>query len=291
MERMIQSQNEMDFDVWMESAGVVEMPYDIKRLGVIVQEPSQVATYPANLPLEVRCESSLPLSHHSHDAVWVASSGSQLAAWVPDLAPERRLLIELNQSTGPWLLANRDLLRPVLEWIVIHQPTHEKLKEAVSSDVRNVREFFEELSLPISLSGLPACLAPGTVLVDGVKRLSTALFDDGRLSVQGLAKRHVKEGYYAKSSRCQDCALNSECEGVHINMIRDQGLASLRPLSSKEALSIRNSRKQGLAKIEYGAQPQPAALSLDGGPPPKTSVIDPLSRMSFKSAKKPNAVK
>ena len=108
------------------------------------------------------------------------------------------------------------------------------------------------------------------------------MFEGERLSVRSLAKHHIKEGYYAKSARCQDCAFNSVCDGLHINMIRDQGLSMLQPLEQDDVNGIVNLRKKGLPRIRVGASPQPAAKGLSGSPPPKTSVVDPLSALPFK---------
>ena len=291
MERVIQSQNEQQFDVWVDASADSNMPYGIKRRGVSVNKPEDVRSFSNEMPLEVRCKTALPLSSHPHDVVWIATKAEQLSAWMVDLGPNRRLLIELNRQTGPWLLANKERVQKHLNWISIHQPTHEKMKEAVEKDLRNPRLFFESLQLPVSVSGLPVCLTPGAVHVERVNRLSKDLFDQGRLSVRALAKHHVKEGYYAKSSRCQDCALNATCEGMHINMIRDQGLSLLQPISNRDAELIQLKQTRKSIRIERGPSPQPAALNLDGGPPPKTSVVDPLSQVSIKGGQTTDTTK
>ena len=92
MERTIQSQNEEDFDVWVEDSSIDFLPYGIKRLGIEISETEDVNTYSPDIPLEIRCETAGRLSKHPHDAVWIASTSEQLAAWVTDLAPNRRLL-------------------------------------------------------------------------------------------------------------------------------------------------------------------------------------------------------
>ena len=61
--------------------------------------------------------------------------------------------------------------------------------------------------LPIRVSGLPACLAPGTQLVAERKILPRDLFDPntGRLHLRALARYHLTEQYRAKALRCDDC--------------------------------------------------------------------------------------
>ena len=84
----------------------------------------------------------------------------------------------------------------------------------------------------VRVSGLPACLAPGSVLAEAPKVLERRLFESetGRLVIRELARTHVIHGYLAKSLRCRDCVVSDRCEGAHINFIRDQGFAELQPL-------------------------------------------------------------
>ena len=152
----------------------------------------------------------------------VVLSGTPLPAGV-------EVEIELNQRTAPWLLSQRERVRTYLDVIRLHQPTYEFLKDAVANDVRDLKGFFTELALPIRTSGLTACLAPGTQLVEAPKVLERKMFDPetGRIAIRELARTHVVHGYLAKSLRCRDCVVNDRCEGAHINFIRDQGFAEL----------------------------------------------------------------
>ena len=142
------------------------------------------------------------------------SSGTPLPAGV-------EVEIELNQRTAPWLLSQRERVRTYLDVIRLHQPSHEFLKDAVANDVRDLKRFFTELALPIRTSGLTACLAPGTQLVEAPKVLEKKMFDPetGRIAIRELARTHVVHGYQAKSLRCRDCrrerALRGRAHQLH----------------------------------------------------------------------------
>src|SRR5205085_11838555 len=179
--------------------------------------------------------------------------------------------VELNQGTAPWLLANRERLRAYLDVLRVHQPSWEFLKDAVANDVRDLKGFFGELALPVRVSGLTACLAPGTTLVDAPQILDRKLFDPttGRLAIRELARTHVVHGYLAKSLRCRDCVVSARCEGAHINFIRDQGFAQLEPLrqgawAENAAAQLLALRPTPLPRVRDGRPLEPVAPSLPG---------------------------
>jgi hypothetical protein len=191
--------------------------------------------------------------------------------------------IELNQRTAPWILAQRERVRAYLDVVRLHQPTHEFLKDAVANDVRDLKRFFTELALPIRTSGVTACLAPGTVLVDAPKVLERKMFDPetGRLAIRELARTHVVHGYLAKSLRCRECIVSARCEGAHINFLRDQGFAQLQPLREGEwaenaAAQLLALRPTPLPRVRDGQPLQPVGPSLPGFPPPKAAPAEPL---------------
>jgi hypothetical protein len=181
------------------------------------------------------------------------------------------------------MLAHRDLLIPIVDQLRIHQPSHEHLETASANDVRDPAVFFEQLNLPIRASGLAACMAPNTTLVDEIQKLPSELFDakTGRLSIRDLARFHVKERYRAKSLRCADCRLNSRCDGIAINMLRDQGLALAKPLI--EGAWADEAERQLTARwpvppqrVADGRAPVAVAESLPGYPGPAPAPADPV---------------
>jgi hypothetical protein len=198
--------------------------------------------------------------------------------------------IELNQRTAPWLLSQRERMRAYLDVVRLHQPTWEFLKDAVANDVRDVKRFFTELALPIRTSGLTACLAPGTVLVEAPKVLEKKMFDPqtGRLAIRELARTHVVHGYLAKSLRCRDCIVSPRCEGAHINFIRDQGFAQLQPLregawADNAAAQLLALRPTPLPRVRDGQPLQPVGPSLPGFAPPKPAPVEPLIEFAQKA--------
>jgi hypothetical protein len=191
--------------------------------------------------------------------------------------------IELNQQTGPWLLANRERLRALLPQLRIHQPNYEFLKDSNAHDVRDPQAFFTQLDLPIRVSGAPACLVPNTQLIEAPKVLSKAMFDPqtGRVAVRELARTHVIEGYWGKSLRCRDCRLNERCDGAHINFLRDQGFGKLSPLregawaDDAEAQMLRL-RPQAPKRLRDGRPLEPVAPSLPGFAAAQPAPVEPL---------------
>jgi molybdenum cofactor biosynthesis enzyme MoaA len=191
--------------------------------------------------------------------------------------------IELNQRTAPWLLANRESVQTYLSRLRIHQPSHEFLKDATSDDVRDPQQFFRQLDLPVRVSGLPACVIPNTQMVEPLKVLPEKLFDPetGRVDWRQLAHLHVAEGYWGKSLRCRDCRLNERCDGAHINFLRDQGFAKLKPLregawaEEAEAQMLRM-RPQPPQRLRDGRPLEPVAASLPGFAPPEKAPTDQL---------------
>jgi hypothetical protein len=191
--------------------------------------------------------------------------------------------VVLNQRTAPWLLSQRERVRECLDVVRLHQPSYEFLKDAVANDVRDLKRFFADLALPVRASGLPACLAPGTVLVEAPKILDRKLFDStsGRIAIRELARTHVVHGYLAKSLRCRDCVLTERCEGAHINFIRDQGFAELQPLrdgawAENAAAQMLAMRPTPLPRVRDGRPLEPVAPSLPGFPPPQSAPVEPL---------------
>jgi hypothetical protein len=213
----------------------------------------------------------------------VADDVPHLEAWLAEAPPEQtEVEVRLNRRTAPWLLAARARIGGYLEQIRVHQPSHEHMSDAAEDDVRDPAAFFEALGLPVRVSGLPACLAPGTVLHEGTQRLDRRMFDaaTGRLAVRELARLHVSEGYCAKSLRCADCVVSSRCDGIHINMIRDQGLRLARPLGgawAEEAERQLVARwPQPESRVEDGRPLEAVASSLPGFAAPDGSPEDPV---------------
>lgn len=298
MDRAIERQNEGSWEVWDVGADrrafrdlPVPLPYGITHVGIEVERLSELAQVAGRLPagagLYVRAADADPVpSAPGVPLVLVARTAAQLDAWLPaeglpDAVSE--LEIALNVDTAPWMLAHRDRLAGCLSRVRVHQPSFEHMKEASEHDVRAPRAFFEQLGLRVRASGLPACNTPGCELVDSRAVLPAWTFDraTGRFSIRELSRYHIKEGYRSKSSRCEDCALTARCDGMHINMIRDQGLALLDPVADgpwkdDAAAQLAARHPEPPRRIRHGRPAQAPAESLPGYAAPTQAPADPL---------------
>lgn len=298
MDRVVERQNEARWEVWDVGADrrafrdlPSPLPYGISKVGVKVSEPAELAQVVGRLPagagLYARCDHAGDIpADLGVPLVMVAETSEQLDRWWAASGPVAgvdEVEIHLNRSTAPWILAHRDELASHLDRVRIHQPSFEHMKDASDRDVRQPRAFFEQLGLRIRVSGLPACNTPGVELVEPRAVLDGKMFDPGtgRLSIRELSRYHIREGYQAKSSRCEDCALAQHCDGMHINMIRDQGLALLEPLTEgswkDDALAqLQQRHPEGLVRIKHGRPTQAPADSLPGYAAPVDAPADPL---------------
>lgn len=293
MERTIEKQNEKSFEVWdigkEREIGCDELPYGATKLGIVVSEAEEVSTLFLDYNLEVQVEDSSDLPNDSRKIRWMASKAEQLERWMGQLPEHQSLEIELNQDTEKWILQNQEKIQQKLKSIRFHQPSFEKLKQTAQSDIRDPKQFFEKLSVSVSTSGLPACIAVGMKLEHPIARISKEIFDlsSGRMDVHELSRHHIVSGYHSKSVRCQDCLLNDRCDGIHINMVRDQGLALAKPL--QEGAWAQNAQEQLLKlypepikRISQGMTPQAVAESLPGFESAKVPPRDPLAIIAEK---------
>lgn len=295
-DRVIERQNEASWDIWWMGAkngtapAASELPFGCHSIGLEVEDLPDVEQLGIadDIGLYVRCKRASRMfdpSRVPNPALLALCDAEQLDVVLngTPLPPGVEVEIELNQRTAPWLLSNRERVQAYLPVLRVHQPSHEFLKDAVANDVRNPRDFFTALALPIRVTGLTACLAPGTVLIDPPKILDRKLFDPetGRLVIRELARTHVVNGYQAKSLRCRDCRVSERCEGAHINFIRDQGFAQLEPLrdgawAENAAAQLLALRPKPLPRVRDGQPLQPVGPSLPGFAPPTSVPVEPL---------------
>jgi molybdenum cofactor biosynthesis enzyme MoaA len=291
-DRVIERQNQASWNVWWIGSPngtppTTDLPFGCRSIGVEVDDlaDAEQLAIPAEIGLYVRPKRVSRRLDVPNQVLLVLSDAAQLDVVLDGtpLPPGAEVEVRLNQATAPWLLAQRERLRGYLEVVRLHQPTYEFLKEAVANDVRDLKSFFMQLALPIRVSGLTACLAPGTVLAEAPKVLERRLFEaeTGRLAIRELARTHVIHGYLAKSLRCRDCVVSDRCEGAHINFLRDQGFAELQPLRDGEwaesaAAQLRAMRPTPLPRVRDGQPLQPVAPSLPGFAPPKAAPVEPL---------------
>lgn len=298
MERAIERQNENTWEVWdigsdkrALKAVPTPLPYGIDKVGIEVEAMADLAKVVPKLPegagLYVRTGDAEPLpADLGVPAVFVARTGEQLDAWLGAPIPEQVAEVEvwLNKATAAWMLAHREQLAGQLAKVRVHQPSHEHMKDASEQDVREPATFFRDLGLRVRASGLPPCNLPGCELIEMRAVVPATTFDmgSGRYDIHQLSRYHIGQGYRSKSSRCEDCLVTDRCDGMAINMIRDQGLKLLDPMVKGTWVDDAQAQLQGLypepiRRILHGRPSQPAAESLPGYVKPTSAPKDPLA--------------
>jgi MoaA/NifB/PqqE/SkfB family radical SAM enzyme len=280
MDRAIAAQNQRTWDIWW-GPKQDPLPFGCTAWGLEVERARELVGA-GRVYARVKKAEKLP---DGIEGTIVADTTEKCEAWLGTRIPAGvEIEISLTNETGPWLLAHRELLADRLDVIRIDQPSHEHLDAATAHDLRDPAGFFRALDLRVRVAGLPACLAPGAILVERRRLLDHALFDreTGRLDVHALARHHVKEGYHAKSARCADCRVNDRCDGAHINFVRDQGLGRLGPLTTgawaDDATAQLTARwPVAPARIADGRPLEPVAPSLPGFAAPGKAPLDPLA--------------
>ncbi len=301
-DRVVERQNTASWDVWWVGqadeaqwstyAGLTpkDLPFGAAYLGFEVDDLTALERLPVNEQIGIHVKPKqvsrlIDRALVGNPILVSASDADQLDVLMagPELPAGVDLEVQLNQSTAPWLLAHRERVQASLSRLRLHQPSHEFLKDATENDVRNPKEFFAQLDLPVRVSGFPACLTPNAQLAEVTKVLPKTLFDpeNGRVDTRQLSHLHVAEGYWGKSLRCRDCRLNARCDGAHINFLRDQGFAQLEPLragawadeAEKQMLQLRPQPPQ---RLRDGRPLEPVAPSLPGFAPAEKAPIDQL---------------
>ncbi len=286
MDSVINDLNSHVVDVWQDTTVPEMLPYGASQLGWSCETWDEVPVQPEGrgLHLHVAAAAPIPWTLPAPSTVVLKTAVQLDAALTAPLPDWVSLEVWLNQDTAPWLLEHRETLAGVLDRVRLHQPTHERMEQAVAADVREPASFFRQLDLRIAVSGLPACLAPGTQLTAPSRAVEAHLFDtQGRVDIDALAQLHVSSHYRAKSVRCEDCLVSRRCEGPHINAIRDQGLALLKPLVegpwAQDALAQLTLRwPSPPVRVEHGRPLEAAHESLPGHEPPSEVPEDPLAR-------------
>ncbi|MFH2009459.1 MAG: radical SAM protein [bacterium] len=285
---------------WIGDAPVTEttvpdpLPFGCTQLGLSVSTLAAAAELEVapNVGLVLRVRDPAPLSAslpEGRPLTLIADTDRHLQSWLggpASLPAGVELDIELNRKTAPWLVANRDLLAAQLDVVRVTQPTFERLADTTQWEVEDPAQLFRTLDLPVRTSGLPACLAPGTRLVEPIPRLDYRLFDPrtGRLELRALACHHILENHRAKSARCEACSVNARCSGAHINTIRNQGFARLTPLDEADpwareaARQLQSRHPEPPVSVARGRAPELPVPSLPGFEAVHSAPADPLAQ-------------
>jgi len=182
------------------------------------------------------------LSALGRAATVVAHSFEELGAWIEWVATAvdgSELEVELTRDAAAWLLEHRAAVSAVLERVVLSVPGRNHVRDVIARDLDDPARLFRELALPVRVRGLPACLAPGAVVLPALSSIGIELFEPatGRLALRPLTDAFIRQAYLVRSLRCGGCALAQRCAGLQINLARTLGLRRLTPLvASQETL-------------------------------------------------------
>ncbi len=291
MDRVIEQQRTASYEVFDVAGGTYDpalpLPFGATLLGVDVESLADLHAMarPASAGLYVRTDDASPLAPAPERRILVARTAAQLDAWLTAPLPENvELDVHVCRETESDIRAHAYRLVGLGERARLVWPTHAHMAEAHEEDVRDPRAFFVSLARRLRVAGLPACLAPGMTLLPDRAICPASMFDaeTGRLDHRGLAEHHVAAHYRGKSERCRDCAANDRCDGAHINMVRDQGLAMLTPLTGgaeTEAamIEVRRLHPEPISRLANGRPLEAIAPSLPGHAMPASVTPDPLA--------------
>ncbi len=158
----------------------------------------------------------------------VVTSRAADAAKLLALDATFEVVVELRRENEAWLLSLGD---PPAR-LVVRQPTYERLTEAEAQDL-DLRAFFGRFSKTVPVEGVPACIS-GRVPREPASVLDTTMMStDGRVEIFRYARRYLLDHYRTKSLRCQACAHDATCDGLHVNFVRAHGYAVMEPVAKE----------------------------------------------------------
>ncbi len=183
--------------------------------------------------------------------------------WVAAAPTGSALEVELTRDVAAWLLTHREVCSAVLERLVLNVPGRSDVRSVLARDVDDPARVFRELALPVRVRGLPACLAPGAVILPGLNSVGIELFEPatGRVALHPLTDAFICQAYRVHSLRCAGCALAPRCAGLQINLVRVLGLRCLTPLPAGAETQLWSAATpQGTPKWEPARPSGPAPV-------------------------------
>ncbi|MCO4761010.1 MAG: radical SAM protein [Myxococcales bacterium] len=138
--------------------------------------------------------------------------------------------VQLDRKLASWLLARPSTVKSWGNRLILTLQDHEYLSGSQQTDP--APESLRKLAgLGARLKNVPACVAGGESVPHDHFRLDAELLDrGGDLDLDRYVHHYIEREYYAKSLRCNRCALSDDCRGLHINYLRNHGFKILRPL-------------------------------------------------------------
>lgn len=149
-----------------------------------------------------------------------------------------RIELVINQRITERLLLPETLsaIKPALQQkMVLILPNHPYLSESRANDP-GVGQLRALADAGYRLANVPTCIGGDLVVAGDHDEITPQMVgSDSFLDTDSYVDRYIEGEYYAKSLRCKDCVYTSRCRGLHINYLRNVGLASLKPLLSTDS--------------------------------------------------------
>ena len=119
---------------------------------------------------------------------------------------------------------------------------------------------------------------------DQTKVLRPSMFDweTGRFNIRELSRYHIARGTTRSPHDVRIAALTDWCDGMHVNMIRDQGLGMLEPLVTGEwtasvEAQLKAKNPEAPLRVSTGKSAEVTAASLPGFGEAPEPLEDPLA--------------
>lgn len=140
--------------------------------------------------------------------------------------PSGELHAAVHSDTAGWFLKNRSLFLKN-GGVVLSFPD--------GGAGVSMSDFFDALEVRrVKTLSVPPCVHPAvqTVYPEAVLRYDM-MDSDGLPSLEGLARYFYSERYFSKGARCQSCAVEKQCLGFPLSVLKSYGFTLLRPLKEE----------------------------------------------------------
>ena len=140
--------------------------------------------------------------------------------------PEVKLLVD--RHNWPWVAARLDALPPPLI-LGLYVPPRLSACVQDALDLSDPR-LWEAGVRGVAIEDFPPCITGHRALGPAPEYVDLHVVDEkGRLDPDRYVAVYLREGYRIYSLRCQECPQRRTCPGLHVNLIRAQGFAVMRP--------------------------------------------------------------
>jgi pyruvate-formate lyase-activating enzyme len=150
--------------------------------------------------------------------------------------------VVLNQQTMPVLLSNLDFVDSYADRLIFTLRNHEYVSESRSLDP-TPEDIASLATSGRRFRNVPECLT-GYAPEGTDRRILDSLIVDskGLIDLDAYVHHYVVEEYYSKSRRCDSCIKKDDCEGLHINYLRNHGYKMCAPINDKLNAEVDDSK-------------------------------------------------